>query len=320
MEILAKLKYSLCLTLTVLMLLVSAQAQSEARITFYHHDNLGSPIAASDRDGNVLWRETYAPFGQKTVNDSAAEEERVGYTGKLHDNDTGLTYLNARYYDPVVGRFMAMDPVGPLEGGLDHFNRYAYAYNNPLKYIDPTGEWGLCGSCGDSPEGFDPERDAAQIGTLNDLGYSDGERFSAKEIMSLDDVPGYAKTEEFSWKRLLGAVFGVTCHGNCLASTRPNHVYEIYDVLTNKTYKYGVSGVGLTEEGLSKRAEAQVNKLNKKAGYKKYASKLKTRNNLTRREAVRKELALTTRYAVKNQKMPPGMKRPVVRFSFINRR
>ncbi|WP_020405093.1 RHS repeat domain-containing protein, partial [Hahella ganghwensis] len=117
MEILAKLKYSLCLTLTVLMLLVSAQAQSEARITFYHHDNLGSPIAASDRDGNVLWRETYAPFGQKTVNDSAAEEERVGYTGKLHDNDTGLTYLNARYYDPVVGRFMAMDPVGPLEGG-----------------------------------------------------------------------------------------------------------------------------------------------------------------------------------------------------------
>ncbi|MBT1449255.1 RHS repeat-associated core domain-containing protein, partial [Glaciecola sp. XM2] len=59
------------------------------------------------------------------------------------DSDTGLVYMQARYYDPVIGRFYSNDPVGVLghvkQGSVQGFNRYKYSYNNPLKLIDPDG-------------------------------------------------------------------------------------------------------------------------------------------------------------------------------------
>ncbi|MBU6952737.1 RHS repeat-associated core domain-containing protein [Hahella sp. HN01] len=124
----------------LLLMLLSSFASAAIRVKYLHHDNLGSPVAATDEGGNVIWRETYAPFGEKVVKSGAAAGERVGYTGKLHDNNTGLAYLNARYYDPVVGRFLAVDSVGYNAGGLKHFNRYGYSFNNPYKYTDPTGK------------------------------------------------------------------------------------------------------------------------------------------------------------------------------------
>lgn len=56
--------------------------------------------------------------------------------------------MQARYYDPVIGRFYSNDPVGAVEhlgtsNGIHGFNRYAYANNNPYKYTDPTGESSL---------------------------------------------------------------------------------------------------------------------------------------------------------------------------------
>lgn len=70
-----------------------------------------------------------------------ASENEIWYTAKPHDEDIGLTYMNARYYDPVVGRFMGVDPVDYLKGGPDYFNRYSYVINNPYKYNDPTGKF-----------------------------------------------------------------------------------------------------------------------------------------------------------------------------------
>ena len=63
----------------------------------------------------------------------------MAYTGKPHDDVTGLTYMGARYYDPEVGRFMGMDPVGYQEDNPVSYNRYAYANNNPYKFVDPDG-------------------------------------------------------------------------------------------------------------------------------------------------------------------------------------
>ncbi len=125
--------------LTLLVMMGTSTAQAQTVVTYYHTDALGSPVAATDQNGNLLWRENYAPYGQKLDNSPEASGDRVAYTGKLHDDDTGLSYLNARYYDPVVGWFMAIDPVGPLDGGVEHLNRYVYVYNNPYKYTDPTG-------------------------------------------------------------------------------------------------------------------------------------------------------------------------------------
>jgi RHS repeat-associated protein len=121
------------------LLFVSLGAHAERKTTFFHTDGLGSVIAASDEAGALLWRKDYAPYGQQL--DSTAENEKLAYTGKEHDDVTGLTYFGARYYDPHLGRFMSVDPIGFVESNPISFNRYAYANNNPYTYVDPDGRW-----------------------------------------------------------------------------------------------------------------------------------------------------------------------------------
>lgn len=123
-------------------LVLWGHVQADERVVYYHNDVLGSPVAATDEAGEVLWREDYAPYGQKLGNDMEASIENVGYTGHRYDSETGLVYAGARMYDPNLGRFMGIDPVGAM-AAVDNpvmFNRYAYANNNPYKYVDPDGE------------------------------------------------------------------------------------------------------------------------------------------------------------------------------------
>ena len=70
---------------------------------------------------------------------TAALEDKPGYTGHVEDKDLSLTYMQQRYYDPVIGRFYSNDPVGFTASNPMMFNRYAYANNNPYKYTDPNG-------------------------------------------------------------------------------------------------------------------------------------------------------------------------------------
>lgn len=107
-----------------------------ADVTYIHVDNLGSTIAETNESGEVVRRYSYLPYGKPvdTVNDSDP-----GYTGHVYDDELGLSYMQARYYDPVLGRFMAMDSAAVNPNDPRTFNRYAYANNNPYKYIDPDG-------------------------------------------------------------------------------------------------------------------------------------------------------------------------------------
>ncbi len=66
------------------------------------------------------------------------DNTNVGYTGHQWDKDSGLNYMQARYYDPLLARFLSNDPVGFRD--IHSFNRYVYANNNPYKYTDPDGE------------------------------------------------------------------------------------------------------------------------------------------------------------------------------------
>jgi len=106
---------------------------SQAEIVYMHNDALGSPMMETNELGAVISRTHYKPFGG-TLEET---KEGVGYTGHLNDADLGLTYMQARYYDPVIGRFYSNDPLGFRD--VHSFNRYAYANNNPYKYVDPTG-------------------------------------------------------------------------------------------------------------------------------------------------------------------------------------
>lgn len=73
--------------------------------------------------------------------DPRTQSDEPGYTGHVEDNDLQLTYMQQRYYDPIIGRFYSNDPVGFTASNPMMFNRYAYANNNPYKYVDPDGEF-----------------------------------------------------------------------------------------------------------------------------------------------------------------------------------
>ncbi|MBR9908485.1 MAG: hypothetical protein GYB30_10630 [Gammaproteobacteria bacterium] len=116
----------------VFMLLVGEAASAD--VTFVHTDVLGSPMAETNSAGQLVRLSHYKAYGEELEQQS----DDVGYTGHKYDADLALSYMQARYYDPVIGRFYSNDPVGFR--GVHSFNRYAYANNNPYKYIDPDGK------------------------------------------------------------------------------------------------------------------------------------------------------------------------------------
>ncbi|WDE05511.1 HNH endonuclease [Thalassomonas viridans] len=101
----------------------------------------GAGVVTKSDDAGYNSVMNFKPFGE-TI--EAANDE-VGYTGHKFDTDLGLSYMQARYYDPAIGKFNQPDPVDVLghlaRGSIVHgFNPYTYANNNPYKYIDPTGK------------------------------------------------------------------------------------------------------------------------------------------------------------------------------------
>ena len=103
---------------------------------------MGSPVAATDERGYIKWRATYEPYGERiqTSNDAAASANNARwFTGHVQDVETNLVYMQARYYDATLGRFMAIDPAGVSAESPLTFNRYSYANNHPYAYQDPNG-------------------------------------------------------------------------------------------------------------------------------------------------------------------------------------
>jgi len=102
---------------------------------YQHTDALGSPVAVTNEAGAVIERTNFDPYGGaigKVV-------DGLGYTGHVMDPLTGLTYMQQRYYDQGVGRFLSVDPVTASSVNGGNFNRYWYANNNPYRFIDPDG-------------------------------------------------------------------------------------------------------------------------------------------------------------------------------------
>jgi RHS repeat-associated protein len=116
-----------------------ALATEPGDVLVYHKDGLGSVRAITDVAGNVI--ETYETdeFGVVTGY-SGTIEQPFGYTGEIRDAETFLVYLRARYYDPKVARFISRDTeLGDLTHPLS-MNRYTYALDNPLSYVDSSGQ------------------------------------------------------------------------------------------------------------------------------------------------------------------------------------
>jgi len=114
-------------------------AAGEETITYIHTDISGNPLAATDENGNVVWKESYQAYGTRWQQDPNSAQQTQWFHGKEQDASSGLQYFGARYYDPAIGRFLGVDPLGFQDGNLHSFNRYAYGNNNPLRYLDPDG-------------------------------------------------------------------------------------------------------------------------------------------------------------------------------------
>ncbi len=104
---------------------------------FHHRDHLVSIRLITDGAGAEVSRTTYTPYGHP-AQQSGAHKEPLGYIGERRDEETGLLYLHARYYDPHLGRFISPDWWDPDLPGVGT-NRYAYAWNDPVNQSDRNG-------------------------------------------------------------------------------------------------------------------------------------------------------------------------------------
>ena len=108
---------------------------------YYHQDALGSTAAVTKPDGSVAATMFYDAFG--APRSPITIPGSFWFAGEQYDQDTSLIYLRARYYDPTTGRFLTADPAEPDYRNTQSLNPYAYAMNDPLRFVDPTGNLSL---------------------------------------------------------------------------------------------------------------------------------------------------------------------------------
>jgi RHS repeat-associated protein len=118
--------------------LIAAEVDTAAQTLHFHNDHLGTPRLITANGGTKVAFHTYYPFGAEATSPSQ-DSEKLKFTG--HERDAAsLDYMHARYYAPLWGRFLSPDPLprlGPQQS--QSFNRYTYALNNPLIFMDPDG-------------------------------------------------------------------------------------------------------------------------------------------------------------------------------------
>lgn len=116
---------------------------------YTYTDHLGSILTIEKPDGNLV-RQSFDAWGRRRDVNSWVPMAATavtglpdwlyrGYTGHEHLDQFGIINMNARLYDPVLGRMISPDNFVNGAFGTQGYNRYSYANNNPLKYIDPTG-------------------------------------------------------------------------------------------------------------------------------------------------------------------------------------
>ncbi|MBK8455198.1 MAG: RHS repeat-associated core domain-containing protein [Thiofilum sp.] len=120
-----------------------AKTPDETR--YLHKDNLGNIDTITDSKGVVIQRLSYDPFGKRTVTAGIDPDKKAwtarGFTGHEHLEGLGLIHMNARLYDPEIGRFISPDTYIQAPNQSQNYNRYVCVMNNPLKYTDPSGHF-----------------------------------------------------------------------------------------------------------------------------------------------------------------------------------
>jgi RHS repeat-associated protein len=231
-----------------------------------HTDAIGSVRHKTDQFGTQVYEDVRAPYGSQLLGGSY--QNGPAFTGHMEDGATGLTYMKARYYDPVAMRFISPDPVYVDLGTGGNFNRYWYANNNPYSYVDPDGRlaWFVVVPAVISLMTMSDYAQAPDIGEAPTV-MTNGER-----VMAVADAVPLSRPFQVA---RMAAKSGGDVHGNSRSSSREQHRYEIRDTTTGDVKKTGISGRELNQDGSSPRANGQVNSLNREAGQDRYSAEVK---------------------------------------------
>jgi len=114
---------------------------------YVHVDALGSPVAHTDGNKTELNRTKFEPYGFTaggtkpgvSTQGQLTTGSAIGFTGHVNDADTDLVYMQQRYYDPIAGRFLSVDPIVTDANTGKLFGRYTYVEDNPYSKVDPDG-------------------------------------------------------------------------------------------------------------------------------------------------------------------------------------
>jgi RHS repeat-associated protein len=119
---------------------IAIKQVSSGSTSYFHADHLGSTSVLTDANGVAEEHNAYLPYGD-THTHTGTSDVAYKYTGKERDTTTGLYFYEARYYDPVLGRFISPDTLVQNMQDPQALNRYSYARNNPIVYNDPSGHF-----------------------------------------------------------------------------------------------------------------------------------------------------------------------------------
>ncbi len=126
-------------------LAICARRPSGGPAVFLHTDHLGSLVAVTDATGALVDTIRYDPYGAVLARTGGGAAQPVGFTGGVPEAFSGLLYLNARYYNPALGRFVSAD--ASVQNALDPaaWAAYTYCRNNPTSFVDRNGRsfWGI---------------------------------------------------------------------------------------------------------------------------------------------------------------------------------
>ena len=130
---------------------------------YYHADGLGSIVAITDSSQTIVQHYDYGTFGQLTASDDF--NNSYTFTGREWDEELGLHYYRARYYDAQTGRFISKDPIGFAGGDM---NVYRYVGNGPVNLTDSIGlapDWFSCWASCIEKHRADPVAALAALGS-----------------------------------------------------------------------------------------------------------------------------------------------------------
>lgn len=212
-------------------------------------DHLGSWNVIADANGNKIADQemSFDAWGNRRNVDNWSNNSNLrykfykGFTGHEHWDDLGLIDMNARFYDPILGMFVSLDPYVQAPNKSQNFNRYTYCLNNPLKYTDKTGEFfGLVAAAWLllSEDGYEIQKYLSPVALHIDANFGSG-----KKSLGVDASIGMPKAAPVAARVNIGASYVFDYYDNAYKGWEFRRGAEVkFGMVTLSTTQFDMEG------------------------------------------------------------------------------